>query len=137
MTHCATYWTRLYSPWFNEDLSHYKKICWQAERIWKTTELTVHQLILREHRENYNEHCRRAAIDYYCDKIDSIAGDQKVVNRILDELKNITFDQILPTENEDNKTEMFANFFQDKVKRISDLFNPIEYSTAEQAPDNF
>ena len=128
---------RPHSPWFTEELSHYKRLCRQAERKWKTTGLTVHQLILKEHRESYNEQCRIAKMDYYCDKIDSNAGDQKAVNRIIDELKNKTSDQILPTENEDNNTEMFANFFQDKIKRISDLFNPIEYSIAEQAPDNF
>ena len=127
---------RKHSPWYNEELSIARRKRRQAERRWNGTKLTVHLDILRQERANYNTLCRKVKSNFYQAKIENNASDQKSLYKIINQLKCKSSDQILPTSaNDAGLANMFAEYFQEKIQKISHSFQPIVNLPTACVPD--
>ena len=114
------------SPWFNADLAEAKRKCRRAERAWMKEKTVGKEMIHREERLVYNALCKEAQRKYYQQKLEESAGNQKELYKLVDRMKNKKKVQVLPVLKEDGDLpSLFADFFENKIKKISQSFEPI------------
>ena len=117
---------RSHSPWYNGKIRALKSSKRQAERRWLKSRLAVDWETLQQKRSNYNQMCNQAKADYFKEKIEQNKGDQKALFNIISAVKKDNKIPVLPSHSCPSElANDFADFFEDKVIKISQLFPPI------------
>ena len=76
------------SPWFIEAIHEAKRLRRRAERLWRSTHLTVHLEMYRAVCVKVSKLCREAKQYYYTLKIEECGNDQKKMFQIANDLMN-------------------------------------------------
>ena len=114
---------RSHAPWYNEEVLAAKQMKRKAERKYLKTRLTVHLDMVREARTRLNNICKRAKSNYYKGKIEACAKDQKSLFKFINELMHRGREIRLPDFDDASiLANDFAQFFVDKIDRISQTF---------------
>lgn len=113
-----------HSPWFTDEIREARRQRRKAERRWRSTKLIVHREIYKEECVKVNKLCEEASRNYYCLKIEECGSDQHKVFHIANQLINNKKDSTLPTsENPQELSEKFADFFTAKIAKIKETFD--------------
>ena len=118
--HTKTVTRRPSQLWYNNTL-HEAKCRRQVERTWRSTDLEVHHQIHRHEMTTYNKLCIIAKSNHYLGCIEEASGDPKALNRVLKSILRRDEVEKLPLySSQDTLANQFADFFEDKVKKIRD-----------------
>ena len=128
------------TPWYNEEVLEAKREKRRAERRYLKNRLTVNLEILRQARSRVNALCKKAKSEFYRQKIEDCAKDQKSLFKITNELMHRQRDASLPTFHDPFVlANDFAQFFTEKVEKISQTFTTVSSNASareetEQVP---
>lgn len=91
-----TFTQRPLVPWYNEAIRIAKCKRRKLEQIWRRTRLTVDRDMFKMQRSIVDGLIQEAKGDYYHDKIQQCAGDQKALFKVVDSLLYRKADSPLP-----------------------------------------
>uniref|UniRef100_A0A3P9J789 Reverse transcriptase domain-containing protein n=1 Tax=Oryzias latipes TaxID=8090 RepID=A0A3P9J789_ORYLA len=103
-------------PWLNEEIAAFRRTCRQVERLWKSTNLEVHRLHLKEMTGTLNNMIKLARSKYFSDLVHMNKRNPKVV---FDTIQNIVSPSAPPvpvyTTDDCNR---FLQYFVNKVNEL-------------------
>ena len=108
------------APWFTYDVRDARRLCRKLERKWRSSGLAIHRDQFKQQRNKLNEIRRRAKIDYYSDKINSITSSRDLFS-ITSKLLHKQKEPVLPTCTHHpigGLAECFNKFFVQKIQDI-------------------
>ena len=102
------------APWLTSEVRDARRKRRRAERLWRTTKLTIHNM------RNEVTKCAIAAKRlYFTSKIDSAVFSTKQLFKVSNELLRKSGTSILPTNIPSNELpQQFCQFFTDKIKKL-------------------
>ena len=110
---------RSHAPWFSDKIIAARKVMRKAERRWRRTGLLLHRALYVAARTKVTTVIGNTKRNYYCEKIEEGAHDQKSIFRIVNSLTGK-----IPTSPQPSAipgvslSERFSNFFRDKIEAI-------------------
>uniref|UniRef100_A0A672ZSA2 Reverse transcriptase domain-containing protein n=1 Tax=Sphaeramia orbicularis TaxID=375764 RepID=A0A672ZSA2_9TELE len=115
--------TRKWScPWINENILNLRRTCRKTERLWKSTQLEVHRLHLKDLITSLNKMIKEARSSYF-HKL--IATNKKNPKVIFDTIQSIVSPAVpaAPVLCKADSND-FLNFFTDKIRDIKHNIPP-------------
>ena len=120
-------------PWFNTTIDEAKRDRRRAERRWCANKLEINLEILRDARRKVNALCDEAKCTYYQKYIKENSDNAKKLFKMTDDLLNKKKVPQLPShESEEALANDMANYFVDKVKKITDKFPQYDTVRSDQ-----
>uniref|UniRef100_A0A672G1H3 Reverse transcriptase domain-containing protein n=1 Tax=Salarias fasciatus TaxID=181472 RepID=A0A672G1H3_SALFA len=109
-------------PWINEHILSFKRLCRKTERLWKSTNLEVHRLHLRDLISSYNKMVENARSNYIRQLV---AANKKNPKVLFDTINSFICPAapVTPVFIEAD-SHAFLNFFADKIKKLKDNMPP-------------
>ena len=110
-------------PWSNEDTLSLKRLCRKTERLWKSTNLEVHRLHLRDLVASYNDMVKNARSEYIRKLV---TLNKKNPKALFDTINSLVCPAapITPVFCEAD-SNAFLRFFTDKIKSIKEKIQPL------------
>jgi len=125
------------APWYNDDIGAAKKERRHAERVWRTSGLTVHEQIYHDAKSKVTEMIANSKQEYYKERINSADDAQKALFACVKELLHGNKSTGLPScDSAQDLSERIATFFKDKISKIRSYLEQIqEEFPTEQIPE--
>jgi hypothetical protein len=123
----------------NEEIRIAKRERRKAERKMRKTKLQVDREIYVEKRRKVNRLIEKAKKEYYAEKIEQCAGDQKELFKVVNKLLHKPQDNPLPThETPEELANRFADFFVEKIRKIRQNLSEIQnaWNDLEMEPES-
>ena len=106
------------AKWFSDGIRQAKQDRRQAERLWRSTGLTVHREMYIAERAKVNALVNTAKERHYQDQVAACGGDQQQLYRVLSELLGRAGSSPLPTGDASDLAQRFSDFFVSKITTI-------------------
>ena len=112
------------APWYNDDIGAAKKERRHAERVWRTSGLTVHEQIYHDAKLKVTEMIANSKQQYYKERINSADDSQKALFACVKELLHGNRSTGLPScDSAHDLSERIATFFKDKSAKSGPILN--------------
>lgn len=103
-------------PWLNEEIASSRRICRKVERLWKSTNLEVHRLPLKELIVSLNEMMKQARSKYFFNLVNQNKRNPKVVSDTIQNIVSPSTPLVSVFTIEDCNN--FLKYFVNKVNEI-------------------
>ena len=106
---------RAKAPWYNSEIHEAKQFRWKPEHKWLKTKLEIDYDLFKQQSMAVNSLILDSKKTFYNDNIDSCAGDQKELFKIIDKIMHNYEEPQLPSHNSlDELVNKIADFFVTK-----------------------
>ena len=105
------------TPWYNPEINDMKQWRRKCERLYRRTDLTVHNDMYRESRSNLNNLVARSKLTYYRDTIINDCSTQKSLFAFMDKVCHKK-QSLLPDGSAEELVTFINDYFVQKITRI-------------------
>ena len=116
-----------YSPWYNNDLEAMKRKLRRFEKIYNKTNSEFNYNNFNTIRKQYRQLLNHTKTCFIKDKIKSYGKNTRKIYSLINMLSNNYSPTGYPTYTIELLPNIFANFFDDKIKNIVHIINDIKH----------
>lgn len=110
------------SPWLNDEIRDFRRKCRKVERLWKSSNLQVHRLYLKELLAELNDLVKSTRAAYFANLISSSKHNPKVLFRTINSIVSPPLPSVPVLSNADCNN--FLLFFVNKVADVRASITP-------------
>ena len=111
------------TPWYNEELRKAKQDKRKTERVWHSTQLTVHREIYRQQCVVVSRMLYRAKQEYISKKLCECEGNQSELFKITRSLFGSSAPSLPSHNSSEDLAQTFSDFFSSKVMKIREAIH--------------